>query len=854
MKGSFLAATLRRGLLTIAGILALLAPLPGYYHFLHLQQDGGALRAIPERFDLRVLPDASIPLVVSKSIDPEFAEGDNWEAVLSEVRLAAAQWSAVPRSALRLRDAGEVLQQPAPGTPYVQVIFEELPPGVIAMGGPVSLDARASDANGEFVPIARSVVILSHRLRDRPSYSEAFYMTLVHEMGHALGLQHAFSGSVMSTGVTRATTKAAPLAPDDYAGLGALYPDDHFASDTGAIRGRVTADGVPLHFANVTALKPSGVAVSTLTLPDGSYEIRGVPPGGYYLYAQPVAASTQDGLGPGQIVLPKDENGNGVPAGGLFATRFFPDALDWHAAHELVAQRGGILSDIQLNVPRVDSRAFADITTYSFPANFAVNPAVVNTGGDRPFLVAFGPNLVEDGHKAEGLRVDSTAAGILDEDVRAYDPAPQFLRVDLTFHPFTASMGAKPLLWSRNGETFVQPAAFRVVGQQPPDVQEVLVEAGANDAESVRLRGQQLAPSFTYLFDGLRADALPSGEDAHSLELSLRAPFTTDGRPVRVVALGSDGQSSLYLNATPPTVSTRAAGTAEFHLNAPALPAGAETVIEVESGGDWFDEGKLGISFNTPHVVARQIWRTSPQRIIANVKAMVAAPEGSVALWLRKDLATVNSGNALSISPADARTISLDARLIDESTGDAAVYPGATAIVRISGEGLGDTVLLRLADRLLSAIRSDDGSYRLAIPADLPQGLVRLEAVAPGQPTLPVMVELTGAPPAILEAESFVRKDGQGNSTQHRARIAIQLPGAKLEGRSPAGLEIRANGQLIEGLEISTPSDDRLPVAFDIPANLTSPAGDGVQPASVSIQLEWNGRRSAPLALALSGS
>ncbi|MCL4781859.1 MAG: carboxypeptidase regulatory-like domain-containing protein [Bryobacterales bacterium] len=847
-------AVVRRGILALGGLLAVLAPLPGYYHFLHVRQEGDALRAIPERFDLRALPDSAVPLVISKSVEPEFAEGDTWDAVVSEVKLAASQWSSVPHSALRLRYAGEVALEPPSGTPYVQVMVEELAPGVIAMAGPVAREAPSSDANGEFIPIARSVVMLSHRLRERPSYSEAFYMTLVHEMGHALGLQHAFAGSVMSTGVTRATTKATPFAEDDIAGLGALYPDSRFAADTGTIRGRVTADGAPLHFANVTALTPSGVAVSAMTLPDGSYEIRGVPPGGYYLYAQPVASSAQDGLGPGQIVLPKDENGNAIAAGGLFATRFYPDALDWHSGHELVAERGGVINDVSWNVPRVDSRAFADITTYSFPANFAVNPAVINTGGDRRFLVAYGPNLVEDGHKAEGLSVSSTAAGILDEDVRAYEPAPQFLRVDLTFHPFTASLGAKPLLWSRNGETFVQPAAFRMVGQQPPDVQEAQVVAGANGSDSVLLRGQQLAPSFTYLLDGLRAEKLLSTENTQSLEVSLRAPFTNDGRAARVVALGSDGQSSLYLNATPPAVATRSAGTSDFQLSAPILPAGAEAAIEVETSSNWFEEGQLGLSFNTPHVVARRIWRVSANRLVANVKAMASAPQGGVPLWLHKDLAIVNSGRSLGIVPPDGQTVSIDSRLTDESTGDATIYPGGTALLRISGEGLSDSILVRLADRLIPATRVDANLYRMEIPADLPQGLSRVEAVLPGRTTLPVMAELAGAPPAILEAQVFTRAAAQGGSNQHRARLLLRLDGLVFENLRAAGLIVRVNGRMIEAIEPSAPTEDRLPVAFDIPASLTSLAGDGAQPESVSIQVEWKGRHSAPVSLPLSAN
>jgi hypothetical protein len=47
---------------------------------------------------------------------------------------------------------------------------------------------------------------------------------VAHEFGHALGLQHTMTSSLMSTDVTRATTKATPLSPDDMAGLDAV-PD-----------------------------------------------------------------------------------------------------------------------------------------------------------------------------------------------------------------------------------------------------------------------------------------------------------------------------------------------------------------------------------------------------------------------------------------------------------------------------------------------------------------------------------------------------------------------------------------------------------------------------------------------------
>ncbi len=841
-----------RAALVLACLLATIAPLPAYYHFLHVREHDGRILAIPERFDLRVLPDGAIPLVVSKSEEPEFAEGDSWEAVLSEIKLAASTWSGVPDSKLRIRYAGEVTEEPSEGTPYIQVMFEELPPGVIAMGGPVTVDARSGDGGGEFVPITRSVVMVSHRLADRASYSEAFYMTLVHEMGHAIGLQHSFTGGTMSTGVTRATTKAAPLAEDDHAGLASLYPAANFANDTGVLRGRVTVDGVGTHLAGVTALQPSGVAVSALTLPDGSYEIRGLPPGNYYLYAQPLPPGNQEGLGPGQIVLPKNDADEAIAPGVLFATRFFPDVPDWRSAYLLAVRRGNALEGMDLDAARVESRAFTGVTTYSFPANFAVNPAVIHTGGADPFLVAYGPNLVENGRAASGLVVDALGAGILEDTVRPYEPAPQFLRAGLSFHPFTTVSGTKPLLFSRNGETFVQPAGFRLVGQEPPDIQEASVEAGANGADSVRLRGRQLAPSFTYLLDGFAVAGLAVNESGREdREILLRSPFTNNGRPARVTAFTTDGQSSLYLNAGALAVPTRAVSSAEFRLHAPRLPAGAETMIEIEAGADWFAEGRLGVSFNTPHVVARNLWRTAGGRLIANVRAMAAAPQGDKALWLHKDMAAVNSGTALAVSAPDARVVSLDSRIADERTGDEVIYPGAVARLTISGEGLGDTIPLRLADRILNADRTENGGYRLALPHDLPLGLTRLEAVLPGRATLPVAVEIAGAPPAIIGDEVIARMDARGIQIEHRAKLLISLPGATAGELDSASLTVRVNGHLMEGVQQSTPREGQILAAFDIPPSIADAANGQGQPMEVMAQIEWKGRHSAMRVLRL---
>src|SRR6202008_3732867 len=114
-------------------------------------------------------------------------------------------------------------------------------------GGPTSTLNPVTPANGTpFIPVVRSTVHLNRnltivpQLSTGPSYNETFFMTVVHEMGHALGLQHTFTSSTMSTATTRATSLSRPLDDDDIAGLSVLYPNAAF-SQFGSIAGKITS-------------------------------------------------------------------------------------------------------------------------------------------------------------------------------------------------------------------------------------------------------------------------------------------------------------------------------------------------------------------------------------------------------------------------------------------------------------------------------------------------------------------------------------------------------------------------------------------------------------------------------------
>ena len=638
-------------------LFSLAASGSAYYFYVSFNTRSGPYNPIVKKFDLNALNNKTVPYFISDRSPISMVAGDSYQGLVSEIRAAADVWNSVSTSQIRLGYGGLFTVGTSETAPGIDIIFSDdmIPPGLLALSGPTTTAGYGFDANGNtFVPIVRSKMILHQDFsllppEQRASYSELFFVTLVHELGHTLGLQHTLTSSVMSTQVTSTSSRATPLGADDIAAISLLYPAGSYLSSVGSISGRVTLNGNGVNLASVVAIPANGPAISSLTNPDGTYQINGIPPGYYYIYAHPLPPALSGESSPDNIYLPVDANGNSIqPNYAAFASQFYNGSSggtqDWHQVQQpMFVSAANVTSGINFNVSSRSAPAIMYVRTYGYsPTNVAVTTSPVTLGAQLVPMVAAGL-LQSDNSLKPGLSVDTLGGVATVNNLRPY--TPPYTALYVSWNGFSAGQGAKHLLFSTPNDLYVLPSGFTAVNNAPPSVNYTVPTFDSNGNRAVAIYGSGFLPDTRFYFDGQAGAVLGVQSDGSWLVTPPQAP---GGYTANVVALNSDGQSSLFEQPTAPTYTYDFAGAPSLTVMPSYIPPTGNTVVDITGVNTNFTSATT-VGFGTSDAYVKSITVLSPTHISAVVSASNAwVPTGGISVTTGLRIISQALGNQIT--------------------------------------------------------------------------------------------------------------------------------------------------------------------------------------------------------------
>ena len=790
---------MRRALRIASSVLAAAVSSQAAYHYVHYASSAN-FTPIYEKFNLAALPNNTVTFCVEDQGPSGYAVNDTFGSVLAQIRQALAAWNAISVTQLRVAYGGlesytanptvanalSGADTPIPGsnTPGADIIFVDTP-GLLGMGAPTTSTVQAQGPNGPYYPIVRGLVMLSQNTANPsgpgPSYTEEYFTTAVHEIGHALGLQHTWTSSAMSQDVIRNTSRARPLDADDIASLAALYGNTNWQTNYGSISGRVTfaASGAGVALASVVAISPNGPAVSTLTNPDGTYVIQGLPPNFTYLvYAHPLPpdAVPADNSGLRLPMVGTDPTQSFAP-NGTFGTVFNAGAnvtLDPNAAASYPIAAAATTSSgvtpasnitnvnfsVQPNagVPTYDvltysrivsaSRAYTwpgDTTISGYPAFMepalgsglvvaqAASPAVLPTPQSVTILGGFAP---------APLNVNCTS-------LPAVCPYPGQPTMAIYFTlPAGSGYGPRHLVFNFGNDIYVLPSSVDLVQKGPPVVNSVT----ANADGTVTLLGAGFGPDSRVFFDGLQAGpAVFSGTGSQGT-LVVTPPQASSGQLSTVTVYNSDGQNSNILqSAGPVTYSYPTTNAPQVAAVVPAsLPAGMAASIDITTSNTNFSDGQVAVGFGTADVTVRRVWVLSPTHLIADA---VAAPNAAAAL---SEVSIVSgmqfmsqpNGFQTQLPPAVSTPV-IGLPILNVDPTQPSIFPGSYASIyglNLGGPSSGVQVMLN-GQPVTSFVTPDQINFQ--VPSNFATGPATLTLAGLAAAPPPVLVQVDKLAPVI---------------------------------------------------------------------------------------------------------
>ena len=787
-----------------AMVLALGTPAQAYYHYVHYLTGGrtGPFSIQQEKFNIPA--GGTVSFFVSDDGPAVYAPGDSFGSLLGQVKQALAAWDSVSSPNLHVKFGGLETDGQISTAPGGDVVFQDLPPGLYGMGGPTSSGTT----------IVRGTVILADNTNAGygvgPSYLEGYFTTAVHEVGHALGLQHTWTGSAMSQDVLRNTSRAKPFDADDVAAINVLYGATGWQNNFGTISGTVRfATGAPVTLASVVAISPTGAAVSSLTNPDGTYRIDGIPAGNYVLYVHPLPpdAVPADGTG---LRPPQDQNGGTFLPNGVFGTLFYPNTTDPYQAAPLPVIAGSVIPNQNFTVQSRSSVPAYDLITASYLDPNTRTPLYDLTNRQWVTVLPAYANNTQAGMFVE-VRANSGDApvpqsatvlggfGTASGNYLRIDNDPTGRRLWLYFGmPVFAGTGPRHLVLSYANDIYVMPQALNLVKRPAPAITSV----SPNSNGSVTVTGSNFGGDTLVYFDGIQA-VRPNTFSGNDLQGSLTVlpPAGNGGQVAQIIVYNGDGQNSTFgaLN-NPPSYGYPSGGPPQMQsFSLPSLPSGATGMIDITTQNTSFVDGQVTVGFGSDDITVQRVWVLGPTRLQANISVAANAATVSSEVSVISGFEVLSQANAFQVLPANPSLPAISA-VGNANIAQQTIYPGVFATIYGVNLALSpSTVQVTLGGRLMTPQPNGvfPGQVSFFIPADFPTGAAILRLSNGSLAANPIVVQIDVPPPTIL---SVTNASGVPYDATHAAssQDVVNIYVANLDPTvlaNPSRLQVTVNGQ-----------------------------------------------------------